>query len=101
MPTSSSRPPACSSVELEFVVDEDGTVEGKTVHIVRTNNVEYGDAILAAVPSWRYQPATRDGKPVRQIVNEKVALVTQVVVVPKGSTPTRGTTAPPRVPTTC
>jgi hypothetical protein len=101
VPAPGARMPACTSVELEFVVGDDGVVEGKTVHVLRTTNTEYAEAVMAVVPSWRYQPAMKDGTPVRQIVNDKATLQTQVVVSQKGSPPPTRGTPPTRTPTTC
>jgi hypothetical protein len=100
-PTERRPTSSCSSVELEFVVDEAGLIETNTARVVRSTNQQLTEAVVAVLPAWRYKPAMKDGKPVRQIVNDKVTIQTQVVAVPAGTVPSRGTTAPPRAPTTC
>jgi hypothetical protein len=78
---------ACYSAELEFVVDTLGKVETPTVQIVRTTDRAFAEAVMANAPTWRYEPARLDGKLVRQIVLEKSAMATGVVVVPAGQSP--------------
>jgi TonB family protein len=48
---------------LEFVVDEKGTVENAT--LVEPVWPPYDAALLHATRGWRYQPALKDGKPVK------------------------------------
>jgi hypothetical protein len=48
---------------LEFVVDEKGTVEDAT--LVEPVWPPYDAALLHATRGWRYQPALKDGKPVK------------------------------------
>jgi hypothetical protein len=43
--------------------------------------------VLETLQAWRYEPAMRDGKTVRQIVIAHEAAATSVVVVPAGSPP--------------
>ena len=101
-PPSTGRPQACSSVEVEYVVDESGMVEVQTARVVKTTNPQLAEAFMAILPAMRYQPAKLDGTPVRQIVSDGVALMSQVVASSKGSPPSsRGTSPPSRVPTTC
>ena len=60
------------ALTIAMVVSEDGTVE--SVHgLVAPQNISEGLLLtqaLSAVKSWRFQPAVRDGEPVkyRQIV---------------------------------
>ena len=48
---------------LELVVDETGAVE--SARVVETVWPPYDAALLHAAKRWRYQPATRNGKPVK------------------------------------
>ncbi len=78
---------ACSSVELEFVVSAAGYPEFKTAKILRTNDAGFAAAVLGILGLWRFEPAQRNGVPVRQIVTEKTAMQTVIVVAPVGTTP--------------
>ena len=51
------------SGEIELVIDEQGKVISSS--IVRTVNPRYDPALLEASKSWTFQPATKDGVPVR------------------------------------
>ena len=53
-------------IRVQFAVDETGTVRGATV--VQSTNPALNEATLTAVQQWRYQPALRQGKPVRTTV---------------------------------
>ena len=46
-----------------FEIDEQGMVSNATLEAATAP--EFGEAALQAIRSWKYQPATRDGKPVR------------------------------------
>lgn len=85
------RPPemrtACYSADLKFVVDSTGKPEPSTAKLLRATNREFGEAVLATLWSWKYEPAIRNGVPVRQIVTRHQTLSTAVVVVPAGSPP--------------
>ena len=80
----------CYSVELEYVVDQKGFAETKTARIVRTNNQAFAESVISILPQWKFEPAKRDGVPVRQIMIDKQSMMTRVVrvVVPAGSPPT-------------
>ena len=81
-PTQNVRSGACYSVELEYVVDEQGLVEANTARVVKTNNQAFAEA------------------PVRQIVSDKRAMQTMVVVMPAGQKPS-ASARPPRATTSC
>jgi hypothetical protein len=80
----------CYSADLEFVVDSAGRPEVPTVRVVRANDQGFAESVLAMVRAWRYDPALRDGRPVRQIVTSHQVMSTMVVVVPKGVPPPSG-----------
>ena len=82
-----SRAPTCYSADLEFVVDSLGKPEVGTARIVRTNYESFGRAVLETLQGWKYEPAIRDGKTVRQIVTTHQTAATMTVVVPAGSGP--------------
>ena len=62
-----SPPPALARFEyrgmLEVVVDEKGRVESAVVR--RAVHPAYDPSLLNAVKNWRFQPATRNGVPVK------------------------------------
>lgn len=80
----------CYSADLEFVVDSTGRPEVPTIQVVRANDQGFAESVLAMVRGWKYDPAVRDGKAVRQIVTSHQVMSTMVVVVPKGMSPTSG-----------
>lgn len=79
----------CYTVEVEFVVWPAGVPEAETARIVSSNDKVLERAVLASFPSWRYQPARREGMPVRQIVKERLALMAVAVAV-RTTSPTQG-----------
>jgi hypothetical protein len=95
--TSSTRPdfqPAasdngCLAAEVEFVVDTLGIPETGSARVVRATTQPFGEAVVAMVPSLRYEPARLAGMRVRQIVTERRSATVGRVVVPMGQTPTR------------
>lgn len=58
------------SVLAEFVVDETGAIERETVAIVSSNHPLFSAAVNLALKSASYVPATKAGKPVRQVVQQ-------------------------------
>jgi TonB family protein len=50
-------------VELSYVIDETGAVRDITVQ--ESGGEIFDDSVTRAVQEWRYQPATKDGAPVR------------------------------------
>ena len=83
-PTGTPRT-TCYSADLEFVVDSTGKPETRMARIVRASDQGYAESVLATLNSWKYEPAVRDHRPVRQIVTSHQTLSTMVVVVPAGS----------------
>jgi TonB family protein len=57
---------------LEFIVTETGTVEH--VHLVSPTNRYQERMLVAAAKAWQFQPATRDGRPVRFRTRIRVTL---------------------------
>jgi protein TonB len=55
-------------VVAQFVVDEDGRVEEKTLKFVRSDNVLFDEAVRSALPRMRFVPAEIAGRKVRQLV---------------------------------
>ena len=80
----------CYRAELEFVVDTLGHPETATAQVVSGNDADFTQAVLAALPTLRYDPAKHEGQPVRQRVRYKSSLGTKVVVVRAGEMPDPG-----------
>jgi TonB family protein len=55
-------------VVARFVVDEEGSVEEKTVRFVQSDNVLFEDAVRSALIRMRFGPAEIAGRKVRQLV---------------------------------
>lgn len=85
---------ACYTTRIEFVVDTAGRPEPATTRVMRTNNPAFSDAVVATLPTWRYQPARKNGVAVRQIVREERSMAVEVVVVRPGDVPRPGRPPP-------
>ncbi len=81
------RPRPCMSVDLEFVVDENGKPIPAPLRIVRATSQDFAEAMAATVPGWHYNPAVKDGHPVRQLVQVHEVVQTRVVRTPLGGSP--------------
>jgi len=57
-------------VILEMELDEKGIPVG--VHILKDLAPGLGDAALDALKQWRFEPATKDGKPVRVLFHQTI-----------------------------
>jgi TonB family protein len=55
-------------VIAQFVVDEKGCVEEKTVKLVRSDDVRFDEAVRSVLPRMRFAPAEIAGRKVRQLV---------------------------------
>jgi len=51
--------------EIDVTINEHGTVDN--VVVTRSVNPAYDRAVVAAARTWRYEPATRDGVPIRSV----------------------------------
>ncbi len=60
-------------VDVHFLVDRYGTA--KDPEIRYATHKEFGEAVKAVVPRWRFSPARRDGLPVEQKVRMPVVFV--------------------------
>jgi protein TonB len=58
------------SVLAEFVVDSTGRVEEETVTIVSSTNSLFSATVLRSLQAARYVPAMKDGRAVRQAVQQ-------------------------------
>ncbi len=91
-PTSEFSSRQCYSAVIQFVVDTTGVPESQTVRVVRSNDQSFADALIRTVPRLRYEPASKDQRPVRQIVQFGQAAA--LVAVPAGQVP-RASRLPP------
>lgn len=83
----------CFRVILIFVVDENGSPMPETVSVVRTTDAAFAEAMVSAVPTWRYTPASKGGVPVKQLVesDHAVQAVVRVTGQPAPRMPSRPT----------
>ena len=51
--------------EIDVLINEHGTVDN--VVVTRSVNAAYDAAVVAAARAWRYEPATKDGVPIRSV----------------------------------
>lgn len=83
---------SCRSATIEFVVDERGVPVSALSRVVRTNDHQLADALLSSVASHRYEPALKDGIPVKQVVQDQrivQMMVTASSTPPRASAPRR------------
>lgn len=64
------RPPIkeCYSAVVAVVIDERGSPVPATAKVIRTNDADFAQAFLNAIPAWRFTSAQKDGMPVKQVV---------------------------------
>jgi len=80
----------CYSADVEFVVDTIGKIETRTARVIRTNDQTFAESVVASLTAWKYDPAVRDKRLVRQVVTTHQTMSTGVVVAPKGMPPPSG-----------
>jgi hypothetical protein len=56
----------------QYIVDESGRVRSDTWRPIESSNEEFLGALRAHVPAMRYQPARLDGRPVCQLLRNRV-----------------------------
>jgi TonB family protein len=59
-------------VTVSFVVDTTGRVEPASVEILQASHALFGDAVRQWLRQTRYGPALANGRPVRQLVRQRV-----------------------------
>jgi hypothetical protein len=59
------------SVQAIYVVDTTGMVDTTTVEVVRSDDPRFTESVRTALGQMRFRPATRGGKPVRQLVAQQ------------------------------
>lgn len=58
-------------VQTLYVVDTTGLVDTITIHVVRSDDPRFTESVRTALGQMRFRPAKRDGKTVRQLVEQK------------------------------
>lgn len=68
--------PACmrnksslGSAEVRIIIDEKGMID--KIHVTKASEKEFGDAAVAAVLNWRFEPMTVKGKPTKVLFIQK------------------------------
>lgn len=93
--SSELRDGSCFRAEFEFVVDTAGFPELATIHETSSNNAGFSQAVRDAIFRLRYEPARREGAPVRQLVAYRQSaavrrvLTSSPYVTPPASRPPR------------
>lgn len=96
-PDHAAPPGGCASATLEFVVDTIGRADPATARVVRSNDVLFAESVMRTVSQLRFDPATRDGAKVQQIVSHEGISSSVVIRVAAGSPPPpRGSIRPVR-----
>ena len=75
-------PPAgtsCVRGVVQVVVDAQGNPVPRTAKVIRSSDPSLSTAILAALPSQRYEPASKDGAPVAQLYTIDWTMTVQVM----------------------
>jgi TonB family protein len=59
------------SVRTLYVVDTTGRVDTSTIQVMSSDDARFTQSVRAALGDMRFRPARRDGKRVRQLVEQK------------------------------
>ncbi len=70
---------ANASATVLLVVDATGTPEPRTVRAVQSTSAEFARAAVNALRQWRYQPAVKGGRKVRQVTQQRLEFQCQQV----------------------
>jgi len=58
-------------VQATFVVDTTGRVDMSSVHVLASDDPEFSESVRTALGEMRFRPATRGGRAVRQLVEQR------------------------------
>ena len=61
------------SVDLQFVVDSTGRAEASSWHVLASTNRAFEEPARVAIMATRYRPARIKGRPVRQLVAQRIS----------------------------
>jgi len=64
-------------VEVQFIVDTTGHVEGNSLKIMKTSHPAFGEPTREAILKSVFKPAKFKGRPVRQLVQQAVSFKQQ------------------------
>jgi TonB family protein len=53
-----------------FVIDEHGLVDTSSLRVLKSTGPAFTSAVRAALPTMRFEPARKDGRAVRQVVQQ-------------------------------
>jgi TonB family protein len=59
-------------VSILVVIDTTGRPEVATLQLLAADDEAFAQAVRKALPTWQYEPATRGGRPVRQVMQHTV-----------------------------
>ena len=59
------------SVRFQYVVDTTGWVDTTTIEVLTSDDVRFTESVRAALGVMRFRPARREGRPVRQLVEQQ------------------------------
>ncbi len=74
-----------ASATLLLVVDTTGAPEPRTIRAVQSTSTDFARAAMSALRQWRYRPALKGGKKVRQVARQRFDF--QCQQVPQGRSP--------------
>ena len=69
-PAALKRAGISGEVWAQFVVDTTGRVDMRTFKALKSSGLEFTAAVKAVLPTWRLDPAIRQGKKVKQFVEQ-------------------------------
>ncbi len=75
---------SCLSAEVEFVIGKNGIPLYQPVKVIKSNSLDFTRVLLHAISRWRYQPALKDGHPVRQLEQVQAAAQVEPSNIPAG-----------------
>jgi len=61
------------SVIVRYVIDSTGRAEPASLEVTASTHPGFTEAVRDALPGMRFTAATRDGRPVRQLVEQSFA----------------------------
>ncbi len=71
-----------ASATLQLVVDTAGVPEPRTVHAIHSTSEDFTRAAVTALRQWRFRPALKGGRKVRQVAQQRFDF--QCQQVPQG-----------------
>lgn len=69
-PAALKRSGISGEVWAQYVVDTTGRVDMRTFKVLKSPGLEFTAAVKAVLPTWRLDPAIRQGKKVKQLVEQ-------------------------------